>query len=65
MDDKPSRWFMVCVCLFAISVVVATSYCEYLHYRFSIQALEAGYEQKIEGTKVVWIKTNDIRIEKQ
>jgi hypothetical protein len=65
MDDRPSRWFIACVCIFALSVVVAGSYCEYLNYRLDIQAIEAGYEQKVEGTKVIWTKTNIEKVEQQ
>jgi hypothetical protein len=64
-EDSTEKCFILAGVLFFISVIVGIGYSEYLDYNLSLKAVEAGYEQQVMGTKVIWVKTDDIRIEKE
>jgi hypothetical protein len=63
--SKTERWFISAICLFFIACITGIGYSEYLRYNLDIRAIEAGYEQKVEGTKVIWTKTNIEKVEQQ
>ena len=64
-EDSTEKFFIFAAILFFLSVIVGIGYSEYLDYNLSLKAIETGYEQKVDGTKVIWVKTDGIRVEKE